>query len=416
MPYVVVVTTYPGASPDKIESMVTEPLESGLGTVNGVENVTSTSNENYCTVMLEFAEDTNMDSAMVKLSNALDLITLPDGVGKPMIMEMSMDMLPVIYASVDYDGKDIYELSDFVENTVVPTMERQNGVASVDTTGVIEKTVEIRLNQEKIDALNDKLAGHVDDQLADAKSQIDDAKSQMNSAKAQLESSKKELEEKIGYNFKDSHLLRHAVTHSSYVNEKHMKKADCNERLEFLGDAVLELISSEYLFFENQTMPEGELTKLRASMVCEKALAFCARDLELGSYLLLGKGEDATGGRFRESITSDALEALIGAIYLDGGFANAKEFILKYILNDLEGKRLFYDSKTILQEMVQGGQEKGIVYQLVGEEGPDHNKSFRVEVVIGGEAFGCGIGRTKKAAEQEAAYQAILKLKEGKVQ
>ena len=211
----------------------------------------------------------------------------------------------------------------------------------------------------------------------------------------------KELEEKIGYNFKDSHLLRHAVTHSSYVNEKHMKKADCNERLEFLGDAVLELISSEYLFFENQTMPEGELTKLRASMVCEKALAFCARDLELG---------------FRESITSDALEALIGAIYLDGGFANAKEFILKYILNDLEGKRLFYDSKTILQEMVQGGQEKGIVYQLVGEEGPDHNKSFRVEVVIGGEAFGCGIGRTKKAAEQEAAYQAILKLKEGKVQ
>lgn len=163
-------------------------------------------------------------------------------------------------------------------------------------------------------------------------------------------------------------------------------------------------------------MPEGELTKLRASMVCEKALAFCARDLELGSYLLLGKGEDATGGRFRESITSDALEALIGAIYLDGGFANAKEFILKYILNDLEGKRLFYDSKTILQEMVQGGQEKGIVYQLVGEEGPDHNKSFRVEVAIGGEAFGCGIGRTKKAAEQEAAYQAILKLKEGKVQ
>ena len=196
LPYVVVVTTYPGASPDKIESTVTEPLESGLGTVNGVENVTSTSNENYCTVMLEFAEDTNMDSAMVKLSNALDLITLPDGAGKPMIMEVSMDMLPVIYASVDYDGKDIYELSDFVENTVVPTMERQNGVASVNTTGAIEKTVEIRLNQEKIDTLNDKLAAYVDDQLADAKSQIDDAKSQMNSAKAQLESSKKALEDK----------------------------------------------------------------------------------------------------------------------------------------------------------------------------------------------------------------------------
>lgn len=222
----------------------------------------------------------------------------------------------------------------------------------------------------------------------------------------------KELEEKIGYNFKDSHLLRHAVTHSSYVNEKHMKKADCNERLEFLGDAVLELISSEYLFFENQTMPEGELTKLRASMVCEKALAFCARDLELGSYLLLGKGEDATGGRFRESITSDALEALIGAIYLDGGFANAKEFILKYILNDLEGKRLFYDSKTILQEIVQGDEHTGkLEYVLVEESGPDHNKNYKVEARIGNKSYGCGEGHTKKAAEQEAAYQAILELR-----
>ena len=195
LPYVVVVTTYPGASPDKVESTVTEPLESGLGTVNGVENVTSTSNENYCTVMLEFAEETNMDSAMVKLSNALDLITLPDGAGKPMIMEVSMDMMPVIYASVDYEGKDIYELSDFVENTVVPTMERQNGVASVNTTGAIEKTVEIRLNQEKIDAVNDRLAGYVDEQLADAKEQIDDAKSQLNSAKSQLESSQKALQD-----------------------------------------------------------------------------------------------------------------------------------------------------------------------------------------------------------------------------
>lgn len=194
------------------------------------------------------------------------------------------------------------------------------------------------------------------------------------------------------------------------MNEKHMKKADCNERLEFLGDAVLELISSEYLFFENQTMPEGELTKLRASMVCEKALAFCARDLELGSYLLLGKGEDATGGRFRESITSDALEALIGAIYLDGGFANAKEFILKYILNDLEGKRLFYDSKTILQEVVQGEHEQ-LTYVLTDESGPDHNKSFTVRACIGERVIGSGTGHTKKAAEQEAAYQALLMLK-----
>ena len=221
----------------------------------------------------------------------------------------------------------------------------------------------------------------------------------------------KELEEKIGYNFKDSHLLRHAVTHSSYVNEKHMKKADCNERLEFLGDAVLELISSEYLFFENQTMPEGELTKLRASMVCEKALAFCARDLELGSYLLLGKGEDATGGRFRESITSDALEALIGAIYLDGGFANAKEFVLNFILNDIEHKQLFYDSKTILQEIVQENGTQPVEYILTKEEGPDHNKNFTVEARVNGKVMGQGSGHTKKAAEQAAAYQAIRVLR-----
>ena len=221
----------------------------------------------------------------------------------------------------------------------------------------------------------------------------------------------KELEEKIGYNFKDSHLLRHAVTHSSYVNEKHMKKADCNERLEFLGDAVLELISSEYLFFENQTMPEGELTKLRASMVCEKALAFCARDLELGSYLLLGKGEDATGGRFRESITSDALEALIGAIYLDGGFEPAKDFVLKFILNDIEHKQLFYDSKTILQEIVQEKGIQPVEYILTGESGPDHDKQFTVSVQVNGQVVGNGTGHTKKAAEQAAAYQAIQEKK-----
>lgn len=220
----------------------------------------------------------------------------------------------------------------------------------------------------------------------------------------------KELEEKIGYNFKDSHLLRHAVTHSSYVNEKHMKKADCNERLEFLGDAVLELISSEYLFFENQTMPEGELTKLRASMVCEKALAFCARDLELGSYLLLGKGEDATGGRFRESITSDALEALIGAIYLDGGFANAKEFVTSFILNDLENKQLFYDSKTILQEVVQAAH-KEVVYEIIDETGPEHDKNFIAKAYVEGMFEVTANGHTKKHAEQKAAYEALVYLK-----
>ena len=222
----------------------------------------------------------------------------------------------------------------------------------------------------------------------------------------------RELEEKIGYCFQDQELLKHALRHSSYVNEKHMKKHECNERLEFLGDAVLEVVSSEFLFFEHQTMPEGELTKKRASMVCEPALAFCARDIDLGEYLLLGKGEEATGGRKRDSVTSDAMEALIGAIYLDGGFARAKEFIHRFILNDLENKKLFFDSKTILQEIVQGSSDEHVSYELIREEGPDHNKTFCTAVRIGGRTYGEGEGRTKKASEQQAAYQAILRLQE----
>ena len=226
-----------------------------------------------------------------------------------------------------------------------------------------------------------------------------------------MEDKLKELEKRIGYKFQDFSLLKHALMHSSYTNEKHLPKYQCNERLEFLGDAVLELVSSEFLFLENPKEPEGKLTKTRASMVCEPSLAFCARDIELGSYLLLGKGEEATGGRTRESVTSDAMEALIGAIYLDGGFADAKEFIHKFILSDLENKKLFFDSKTILQEIVQADINKPITYQLLKEEGPDHNKAFYVEVFIGDVDYGTGKGRTKKAAEQQAAYQAILALK-----
>ena len=228
-----------------------------------------------------------------------------------------------------------------------------------------------------------------------------------------MEDKLKELEKRIGYKFQDFSLLKHALMHSSYTNEKHLPKYQCNERLEFLGDAVLELVSSEFLFLENPKEPEGKLTKTRASMVCEPSLAFCARDIELGSYLLLGKGEEATGGRTRESVTSDAMEALIGAIYLDGGFANAKEFIHKFILSDLENKKLFFDSKTILQEIVQADINKPITYQLLKEEGPDHNKQFQVGVFIGDAQYGTGNGRTKKAAEQDAAYQAILKIKGG---
>ena len=220
----------------------------------------------------------------------------------------------------------------------------------------------------------------------------------------------KKLEKKIGYTFQDLEILKQAMMHSSYINEKHLPKYKCNERLEFLGDAVLELVSSEFLFYEDQTRPEGELTKARASMVCEPALAFCAREIDLGQYLLLGKGEDATGGRKRESVTSDAMEALIGAIYIDGGFANAKEFIKRFILNDLENKKLFFDSKTILQEIVQAHFKEEISYRMIGEEGPDHDKSFHAAVLIGEKEYGTGTGRTKKAAEQEAAYQSILRL------
>ena len=219
-----------------------------------------------------------------------------------------------------------------------------------------------------------------------------------------------EFEEVIGYHFNNQGLLRQALTHSSYANERHMKKHSDNERLEFLGDAVLEVTSSEFLYQKYPDYSEGELTKLRASLVCEPTLAFCTRAIDLGKYLYLGKGEDLTGGRNRKSILSDALEAVIGAIFLDGGFANAKEFVLKYILTDIEHKQLFYVSKTILQEVVQGEHEK-LTYELISESGPDHNKSFTVEARVGSRVLGEGTGRTKKAAEQEAAYKALLMLK-----
>lgn len=224
----------------------------------------------------------------------------------------------------------------------------------------------------------------------------------------------KELEEKIGYRFQNRAYLEQALRHSSYANERHMDRLDNNERLEFLGDAVLELVTSEYLYETHPTMPEGEATRTRASIVCEQTLALCAKDLNLGGYLYLGKGEEMTGGRVRPSITSDAMEAVIGAIYLDGGFANAKEFVHRFILNDIEHKQLFFDSKTILQEIVQGEMECEPVYELIGEEGPNHNKVFIVQVKLNGEVYGSGRGRTKKAAEQEAAYVAIMKLKEKK--
>ena len=220
-----------------------------------------------------------------------------------------------------------------------------------------------------------------------------------------------EFESKINYYFKNGNLLKQAMCHSSYTNEINVSRLKSNERLEFLGDAVLELVSSEFLFQAYPDYPEGDLTKLRASLVCEPALAFAAKSIDIGQYLLLGKGEEATGGRTRDSITSDALEAVIGAIYLDSGIENARAFIVRLILDDIENKQLFSDSKTTLQEVVQGTSKGAIIYTLTGEEGPDHNKTFTVEISIGGKLYGAGLGRTKKAAEQLAAYQALIALR-----
>lgn len=221
-----------------------------------------------------------------------------------------------------------------------------------------------------------------------------------------------QLERTIGYTFHNKKLLKQALTHSSYANEKKLGKLGCNERLEFLGDAVLELVSSDVLYARFPKIPEGELTKKRASLVCEPSLAYCARQFDLPKYLLLGRGEDMTGGRMRDSIVSDATEALLGAIYLDGGFEKARDFVLRFILNDIEHKQLFYDSKTILQEMVQEKGRQALEYVLTGESGPDHNKQFSVEARINGEVLGNGSGHTKKAAEQAAAYQAIRRLRQ----
>lgn len=221
-----------------------------------------------------------------------------------------------------------------------------------------------------------------------------------------------DLERKIGYSFQDKNKLLLAITHSSYSNESRSRKKGNNERLEFLGDAVLEVTVSDYLYRAYPDYPEGKLTKLRSALVCEFTLAKTARQLELGSFLLLSKGEDLTGGRDRDSILSDAFEAVIGAIYMDGGMENAAAFIKRQLLTDIESKTLFYDAKTILQEMVQSGSFKELEYHLIRESGPDHDKKFFVEVLIDHESYAKGIGRTKKAAEQQAAYETILLLKQ----
>ena len=214
----------------------------------------------------------------------------------------------------------------------------------------------------------------------------------------------------IHYHFKDKHLLLEALSHSSYANEKH-KTRNSNERLEFLGDSVLSIVVSEFLFHKYPDLPEGELTKLRASMVCEKALHVFAREIHLGEFLLLGKGEEHTGGRSRSSILADAFEAVIAAIFLDGGMDAAKRHIMRFIPKNPVAERQqpagFHDYKTRLQEVVQKNPEEKVEYLLVSECGPDHDKAFEVIVCLNSNVIGKGVGHSKKAAEQLAAKEAL---------
>lgn len=215
------------------------------------------------------------------------------------------------------------------------------------------------------------------------------------------------LEKIIGYTFSDKKLIHQALTHSSYANER-KNPAGCNERLEFLGDSVLSIVVSDYLY-KNLNVAEGELTRVRASLVCEKSLHVFAKQINLGEFLFLGKGEENTGGRERPSILADAFEAVIAAIYLDGGIEPAAKHILRFMPEDIQHpkKPAFSDFKTVLQEIVQKNPEEKVEYVLIGEEGPDHNKRFVVEVCLNSQVIGSGKGRSKKEAEQLAAKEAL---------
>lgn len=220
------------------------------------------------------------------------------------------------------------------------------------------------------------------------------------------------LEKNLNYKFNNIDFLKTALTHSSYANEHNMKNTENNERLEFLGDTILALIVSQYLYKKYPNYPEGELTKVRARVVCESSLAFIARKINLGEFLLLGKGEDVTGGRLRESILADASEALMGAIYIDSCFEVVNDLMLQKFENDLvhavaKGS-LFIDYKTKLQENLQKRTKSQIEYKIEKEEGPDHDKIFFVNVIVDNKSVGTGSGRNKKEAEQIAAKEALL--------
>lgn len=217
----------------------------------------------------------------------------------------------------------------------------------------------------------------------------------------------KALQKRINYSFKNTKYLMEALTHSSFANERH-NGCKSNERMEFLGDAVLSIVSAQYLFEKYPDMPEGELSKLRSSLVCTESLSGFAREIDLGSVLFLGKGEMHSGGMDRDSILENAFEALIASIYLDSGMESARTFILSFLEKSLENHQInFKDYKSTLQEVIQKNPDETLTYVLIGESGPDHNKVFEVEVHLNSNVIGTGKGRSKKSAEQEAAREAL---------
>ena len=221
------------------------------------------------------------------------------------------------------------------------------------------------------------------------------------------------LESIIGYTFKNPELLETALTHTSYANESRAPVKH-NERLEFLGDSVLQIVSADYLFHAYADRPEGDLTRIRANLVCEGSLVLVAKEWDLGRYLKLGKGENACGGRSRPSILADAVEAVLAAVFLDGGLAHDRDIIQRFLLDRMEQvNRASRDHKTYLQELVQRKSGQVLSYELIGESGPDHNKTFQMQVLLNGQPIGQGTGHSKKEAEQAAANAAIERL-EGK--
>lgn len=224
----------------------------------------------------------------------------------------------------------------------------------------------------------------------------------------------KTLETKLGYQFQNPKLLDHALTHSSYANEHHLGSISSNERLEFLGDSVLGMIVAAHLYRTFPDLPEGDLTRIRANLVCEGSLVLVAKEWDLGRYLKLGKGENACGGRSRPSILADAVEAVLAAVFLDGGLAHDRDIIQRFLLDRIEQvNRASRDHKTYLQELVQRKSGQVLSYELIGESGPDHNKTFQMQVLLNGQPIGQGTGHSKKEAEQAAANAAIERL-EGK--